>query len=70
MCKAWLQEFYRLRQKVYFDKDEMTKSLGLIKPWSVTPSLNIFDQMFGSAFSKMYGLEDIDFGAEDENKEN
>jgi hypothetical protein len=26
--------------------------------------------MFGSAFSKMYGLEDIDFGAEDENKEN
>jgi len=26
-------------------------------------SVNVFDQMFGSDLTKLYGLDDIDFGA-------
>jgi hypothetical protein len=49
----------------------MTESLKNIKDW--TPAdfkpLNFFDEMFGSEISKLYGLDDIDFGAEEEAKE-
>lgn len=71
VSKAWLQEFYRLRNKVYYDHDKMTDILKKIKEWSPSDfkPLNFFDEMFGSEISKLYGLDDIDFGAEEEVKE-
>jgi hypothetical protein len=33
VCKAWLGEFYRLRNKIYFEHDHMVDQSKLILPW-------------------------------------
>ena len=45
----------------------MKDTLKKIKDWSPADfkPLNFFDEMFGSEISKLYGLDDIDFGAEE-----
>ncbi len=67
VCKAWLQEFYRLREKVYYDYDIFEKTKNEISGWdtSTYKPLNLFDEMFGQEISKLYALDDIDFGAEE-----
>lgn len=67
VVKAWLQEFYRLRNKIYFDYDKMIETQSKIAKWSAQDCkpLNLSDEMFGSEISKLYGLDDIDFGAEE-----
>jgi len=34
VVKAWLQEFYRLRNKIYFDYDKMIETQSKIAKWS------------------------------------
>ena len=67
VSKAWLEEFFRLRNKVYFDYDKMNETISKIAKWSAADikPLNFFDEMFGSEITKLYGLDDIDFGAEE-----
>lgn len=68
VSKAWLAEFYRLRSKVYYDHNEMLQNQSQIEEWNPADykPLKIFDQIFGSEFTKLYQLDDIDFGAADE----
>jgi hypothetical protein len=67
VSKAWLMEFYRLRNKVYLDNEEMLKNQAKIESWDEKDyePLNIFDEMFGEEFCKLNQLDDIHFGAED-----
>lgn len=65
VSKAWLTEFYRLKQKVYYEHEEMLKKQAKIeslKEEEYEP-LNIFGQMFGDEFCKLNQLDDIHFGA-------
>jgi hypothetical protein len=34
VCRAWLREFYRLRNKVFVDEHVIIDTLNNIKPWS------------------------------------
>ena len=45
----------------------MNEILSKMAKWSDTDykPLNFFDEMFGSEITKLYGLDDIDFGAEE-----
>ena len=65
VSKAWLTEFYRLRQKTYYDHEEFLNLK--IEQWNESDyePLNIFGQMFGEEFCKLNQLDDIDFGAAD-----
>jgi len=49
VTKAWLQEFYRLRNKVYYNystKETQMLSVATWNPDSYNP-LNIFEEIFG-----------------------
>ena len=66
VCIAWLQEFCRLRNKIYIDHKEMLATKALFNEWHArmyTP-INIFDQIIGSEKRDLYELDDIDIGAE------
>jgi hypothetical protein len=66
VSKAWLEEFFRLKGKLYFDFNDYQKQCTKIEEWDATKyePLNIFGQIFGFEFSKLYELDDINFGAE------
>jgi glycogen synthase len=67
VTKAWLQEFYRLRQKVYFDfhvKENQMRAMASWDPNLYSP-LNIFEEIFGQETKEKYHLDDLDFGAEE-----
>lgn len=56
VTKAWLQEFYRLRSKVYYDyetKENLKKSFGQWNAENYKP-INIFEQMFGQETKEKY----------------
>lgn len=67
VTKAWLQEFYRLRNKVYFDYEtkEILKSKLAAFSSANYQQINIFEQMFGHEAKEKYELDDLDFGAEE-----
>mmetsp|Transcript_18089 Transcript_18089/g.24219 ORF Transcript_18089/g.24219 Transcript_18089/m.24219 type:complete len:227 (+) Transcript_18089:3350-4030(+) len=66
VCIAWLQEFCRLRNKVYFDCREMNATKALFKEWNARDykPINIVDQVIGSEKRSQYELDDMDIGAE------
>lgn len=49
VCKAWLNEFYRLRNKVYFDWQTLVQAEKEMGSWKFEEytKINIFDEMFG-----------------------
>ena len=67
VCIAWLQEFCRMRQKVFIDYNEMMATKALFSEWSpqmYTP-INIVEQIIGTEKSNLYEMDDVDFGAEE-----
>ena len=66
VCIAWLQEFCRLREKVYIDNKEMDATQALFGEWSpqMYAPINIVEQIIGTEKHNLYELDDMDFGAE------
>lgn len=66
VSKAWLEEFFRLKRKVYTDFEELKKVEATLNSWS--PSMyqpvDIFLEMFGSEKRQLLDAEDLDFGAD------
>jgi hypothetical protein len=68
VSKAWLKEFYRLRNKVYVEDKIIQEVLLKMKPWApetYTP-MSSFEEMFGLDKKINFAFDDIDFGAEEE----
>jgi hypothetical protein len=65
VCKAWLQEFNRLKNKVYVDFSVMIDAQTKFTEWSPShyKQINIFDEMFGSEKRDMFDVDDLDLGA-------
>ena len=70
VSRAWLAEFYRLRNKVFVDNDIIKSSLLYMSTWSPDSykPMTSFEELFGieKGTLKNFALEDIDFGAEEE----
>jgi len=66
VSKAWLEEFFRLKRKVYTDFEELKRTEATLSDW--TPSMyqpvDIFLEMFGSEKRQLLDAEDLDFGAD------
>lgn len=69
VCKAWLNEFYRLRGKIFIDYSIVNKLEKEFPPWSpadYTP-ISIIQEIFGSDKKKQL-FTDIDHGAAEEDE--
>ena len=68
VSKAWLKEFYRLRNKVYVEDKIIQEVLLKMKPWApeTYKPMSSFEEMFGLDKKINFAFEDIDFGAEEE----
>ena len=68
VSRAWLTEFYRLRNKIFVDEAIVQDCLAKLQPWSIknySPMKN-FEEMLGIQQKIDLDFEDIDFGAEEE----
>lgn len=65
VCKAWLQEFHRLRGKVYFDFKVMIDAQTQFGHWdpSKYEPVNIFEEIIGKEKEAQYQFDDTDLGA-------
>lgn len=70
VCKAWLAEFFRLRNKVYVDYNVMKELRAKFAPWSPHEyaPISIIQELFGQEKKKQIFTE-IDFGATDHDQE-
>ena len=68
VSKAWLKEFYRLRNKIYVEENIVRETLNKIRPWAPEAYMPMksFEEMFGLDQKLNFALDDIDFGAEEE----
>lgn len=68
VSKAWLQEFYRLRGKVYVEENVIKNCLNKMNTWSIKSykPMTSFEEMLGIKKSLSFNFEDIDLGAEEE----
>lgn len=66
VCIAWLQEFCRLREKIYVDHNEIEATKAKFGEWNAEmyAPINIVEQIIGSEKRNLYELDDMDFGAE------
>lgn len=68
VCKAWLKEFFRLRNKVYVEDSVIHNALNKMKPWApeTYKPMHSFEEMLGLDRKLNFTLDDIDLGAEEE----
>lgn len=66
VCRAWLKEFYRLRNKIYVDEQIIRETLNKVKVW--TPKqyqqTTSIEEILGLDKVVRIGM-DYDLGAED-----
>lgn len=67
VCKAWLAEFFRLRNKVFVDESMIKTVEESFKPWSTTDftPISIIQEIFGQEKKKQI-FQDYNLGAEDD----
>ena len=70
VSRAWLNEFFRLRNKIFVDSDIVKKTLCKMGTWcpkSYTPMTSLED-MLGKEMGVLtsLALDNIDFGGENE----
>jgi len=70
VSRAWLNEFFRLRGKIFVDQEIIKQTLLRMSTWSpdsYTPITSL-EEMFGVEKGVLanYAVDDIDFGAEEE----
>jgi hypothetical protein len=68
VSRAWLREFFRLRNKIFVDEKIIIETLNNIKPWSpqTYQPINSFEELFGIDSKLKLPAYDIDEGAEEE----
>jgi hypothetical protein len=68
VSKAWLKEFFRLRNKVYVEESIVRTALNNMRPWApeTFKPMSSFEEMFGIDLKLNFALDDIDFGAEED----
>ena len=66
VCIAWLNEFCRMRNKIYIDHNEVVATKNLFGEWNAQmyKPINLVDQIIGTEKRNMYELDDMDIGAE------
>lgn len=70
VCKAWLEEFYRLKGKIFTDFKIIKEQTDKFEAWKASDysPISIIQEIFGSDKKKEI-FHDIDFGAADEGRE-
>ena len=70
VSRAWLAEFYRLRNKVFVDQDIIKETLLKMSTWAPSEykPIRSLEELFGieAETNGNLKLEDLDFGAEEE----
>jgi hypothetical protein len=70
VSRAWLNEFFRLRGKIFVDQDIIRQTLLKMSTWSPESysPITSLEEMFGieKGVLSNFAIEDLDFGAEEE----